>query len=362
MQTALYREHVAHGAQMVDFCGWQMPLHYGSQLQEHHQVRVSVGMFDVSHMGILDVIGSDAYYFLRYVLANDIAKLKQPCSALYTCLLNETGGVVDDAIAYYLAPGHYRLVINAGSRQRVVRWLTEQADRYDLVLRERDDLSIIAVQGPDALTRVVAALKKAPIADQLSALTAFQFAYDDAVFIARTGYTGEDGFEILLPHADAVKLWKALLKEKVPPCGLGARDSLRLEAGLNLYGADMDEAISPLEANLAWTVSWKDASRRFIGRESLEQQLHQGVTRQLVGVVMEAPGMMRAHEPIYFSDGSEGEVTSGGFSPALGRSIALARVPARVAVPAFVNYRGKSIPVKLVKPPFVARPKVVSTC
>lgn len=362
MQTALYREHVQHGAQMVDFCGWQMPLHYGSQLQEHHHVRVSVGMFDVSHMGVVEIQGSDAYYFLRYVLANDVAKLTEPGRALYSCLLNESGGILDDTIAYFIAPQHYRLVINAGSREHVMRWLREQADRYDVVLTLRDDLSILAVQGPDAVARVVAALKKTPIATQLPSLAPFQFVSDDTYFIARTGYTGEDGVEIILPNAKVQALWKALLKEKVPPCGLGARDSLRLEAGLNLYGADMNEQVSPLESNLAWTVSWKDAERRFIGRDSLERQLKHGVQQQLIGVIMEAPGMIRAHDVLFFADGRQGEVTSGGYSPALGRSIAFARVPANTTAAAHINYRGKSIPVKLVKPPFVARPKTVSTC
>src|SRR3990167_1456744 len=186
MQTALYRKHLQAGAQMVDFCGWQMPLHYGSQLQEHHHVRVSSGMFDVSHMCRVDVVGSDAYYFLYYVLANDVSKLSQKGSAFYTCLLNEEGGIIDDLIVYRLDDEVYRLVVNAGSRDKVLLWLNVQADRYDVIIEERKDLAMLAVQGPEAIQRVITVMKEADFAERLQATRPFQFIEQEDWMFART--------------------------------------------------------------------------------------------------------------------------------------------------------------------------------
>lgn len=357
MRTALYREHVHLGAQMVDFCGWKMPLHYGSQLDEHHHVRVSVGMFDVSHMGIVDISGSDAYYYLRYVLANDVKKLTSKGLALYSCLLNEQGGVIDDLIVYHIDNDLYRLVINAGSRQKVLDWLHTHTDRYDVVIEERNDLALIAVQGPDAIKRVISVLKKSSLAENIEHMRPFHFVEDGNMLIARTGYTGEDGVEVMLPVSLASDFWKSLLKINVAPCGLGARDMLRLEAGLNLYGSDMDETTSPLESNLAWTVSWNDIERDFLGKKSLQQQLQRGVKQQLVGLLMKERGMMRHQQKVFFDGNGVGEITSGGFSPILGHSIALARVPINATSHAAIEYRGTKIPVQIVKPPFVKHGK-----
>lgn len=357
MQTALYREHLQAGAQMVDFCGWKMPLHYGSQLQEHHHVRVSVGMFDVSHMCRIDILGSDAYYFLRYVLANDVNKLSEKGRAFYTCLLNEDGGIMDDLIVYRLDHDCYRLVANAGSRDKILKWLHVCADRYDVVIEERQDLGMLAIQGPDAIQRVTAVIKKPHFSKELQKTRPFHFVEIGDWMVARTGYTGEDGVEVILPNSDILGFWKSLLKMDVIPCGLGARDMLRLEAGLNLYGSDMDESVTPFESNLAWTVSFTDPTRNFIGKKSLQYQLERGVRQQLIGLLMQGRGMMRSHQKVFFMENGEGEITSGGFSPILGHAIALARVPTNHTAEAKVEYRGKKIPVIVVKPPFVRQGK-----
>jgi aminomethyltransferase len=349
MQTALYAEHQRANAHMVEFADWQMPLHYGSALAEHQHVRVSVGMFDVSHMGILDIEGGDATYFLRYVLANDVKKLSVPGSAFYTCLLNNDAGIIDDAILYFLNKDQYRLVVNAGSCQRVLKWLRACADRYDVVIHHRQDLGILALQGPDARQRLFSVLGQEDIL-KLRPFTSFN--YSDYC-IACTGYTGEDGFEIIAPAAQLITLWKRLLKLGVPPCGLAARDILRLEAGFNLYGQDMDETVTPLEANLAWTVAWNDEARQFIGKDSLLNQIQQGVTHHLVGVKLLSPGILRAHDEIVFSDQQVGVITSAVYSPILGCSIGFARVPVNTASRAQLSYRGKQLDLEIADLPFL---------
>ncbi len=353
-RTPLYQQHVQAGAQIVDFFGWEMPLHYGSQLLEHRHVRSSVGMFDVSHMCIIDILGGDAVYFLRFLLSNDIQKLVEPGRALYTCMLNHRGGIIDDMIVYRLNQNDYRLVVNAGSGQKVLQWLHLHTDRYDVLILERDELAILAVQGPDALHYVTEALSTDD-AKAISKARLFSFIELDDLLIARTGYTGEDGVEIITSDAKVRALWKSLLKEGVKPCGLGSRDTLRLEAGLNLYGADMCEDTSPLETNLAWTVSWDDRARDFIGKQALQAQLERGVEYQLVGLLMTDAGVLRDHQKVYFENDQEGEITSGGFSPTLGHAIALARIPMGDMQQAMVERRGKRIPVSIVKPPFVRR-------
>jgi aminomethyltransferase len=346
--------HAKAGALLVDFAGWEMPLHYGSQIEEHHHVRQSAGIFDVSHMGVIDVEGEDASYFLRYLLANDVKKLKQPGSALYSCMLNEQGGVLDDLIVYWLAPEHYQVIVNASTREKDFAWLEKHSEWFDVQVTQRPDLGIIAVQGPQALTIAAEVFGKAVHA-QLMQLRPFQFILHDQLLIARTGYTGEDGIEIIVPNETATKLWKDFVSHGAKPCGLGARDTLRLEAGLNLYGTDMDEKTTPLNSNLAWTVSWHDPDRDFIGKEALKTQLTHGVKQQLVGLVMEQPGVLRNHQTVWFDGDGQGEITSGSFSPTLGYSIALARVPVEAGATARVERRGKSVPVKIVKPPFVKR-------
>ncbi len=354
-RTPLFETHAA-GAKMVDFGGWDMPLHYGSQLEEHHQVRRDAGMFDVSHMTIVDLRGERVQDFLRYLVANNIDKLKLPGGALYTCMLNERGGVIDDLIVYFVEPRWYRLVVNAATRDKDLAWINQQAEPFGVEVRERDDLAMIAVQGPRAREKTHAALGE--IVRAATALQKpFTFIVAGELFIARTGYTGEDGFEIILPAKQAASVWQKLAAAGVAPAGLGARDTLRLEAGMNLYGADMDEATTPLESWLAWTVAFEPASRDFIGRAALEAQPQQGLTAQFVGLVLLDKGVLRNHQVILHDGDEVGEITSGGFSPTLGRAIALARLCGEAQGPFQVDVRGKMLNVKVVKPPFVRNGK-----
>ncbi len=361
--TALYSEHLAAGAKMVDFAGWDMPLHYGSQVQEHHKVRQAAGMFDVSHMTVVDLAGSRVAEFLGHLLANDIGRLKQPGKALYSCMLNPRGGVIDDLITYFIDPQHYRMVVNAATRDKDLAWIGEQAAAFEVDVSERRELAMIAVQGPTA-RELALPLLPAAIRAAAAELSPFFAAWDGDWFVARTGYTGEDGFELILPEEDAVALWQGLAAAGVAPIGLGARDTLRLEAGMNLYGSDMDEDSTPLATGLGWTVAWEPAERDFIGRGALQAQRDAGVTHKLVGLVLEGKGVIRNHQRVRClqagnETGSEtgdevvGEVSSGGFSPTLGRSIALARVPLACAQQCEVEMRGKWLPARVVKPPFV---------
>jgi len=351
-KTRLYDQHVAAGARIVDFGGWDMPLHYGSQKEEHHSVRQHAGVFDVSHMTIVDLSGERVRDYLRYLLANDVARLTVSGKALYTCMLNEQGGVIDDLIVYYIDDTHYRLVVNAATREKDLAWLRKQAEEFGVKVSERAELAMLAVQGPKA--RELAA----PCVDAESRAAALElkpfFGMDAGEwFVARTGYTGEDGWEIVVPAADAPALWDRLLAAGVQPCGLGARDTLRLEAAMNLYGNDMDETVSPLESGLGWTVAWEPADRDFIGRAALEKQRQGGDTRRFAGLLLEDKGVLRDHQRVVVDGVGEGEITSGGFSPTIGRSIALARLPAGDYDRAQVEVRGKLLNVRIVKTPFV---------
>ena len=354
-QTPLHARHVELGARLVDFGGWDMPLHYGSQLEEHHAVRRNAGLFDVSHMRAVDIDGAGAAAFLRRLLANDVARLTSPGAALYSCMLNEQGGVIDDLIVYYRAPGHYRLIVNAGTADGDLRWIRAQAGSDAVTILERRDLALLAVQGPNARERSAALL---PVADRVLALALARFhattlaVQDGSIYIGRTGYTGEDGFEIMLPAEHAVDLWDRLCDAGVRPCGLGARDTLRLEAGMNLYGNDMDESTSPLESGLGWTVAFEPA-RDFVGRGALERARAAGVPRRQVGLLLEDKGILRAHQTVYAAAAGQGETTSGSYSPTLERSIALARVPAATGAAVEVEIRGKRLRARVVKPPFV---------
>lgn len=350
-KTALHEQHVAAGAKIVDFAGWDMPLHYGSQVQEHHRVRRAMGMFDVSHMAVVDLVGERVRDYLGILLANNVAKLTEPGRALYSCMLNEHGGVIDDLIVYYQGPGRFRMVVNAGTRDKDLAWLSDHAIDFGIEVRERADLAMVAVQGPQAREAVHAVLD-AELAERAKGLARFSAAWNGEWFVARTGYTGEDGYEIMVPNAQVVALWKDLARSGVVPVGLGARDTLRLEAGMSLYGADMDEETTPLESNLGWTVAWEPAVRRFVGREALETQKTRGVERRLVGLVLEGKGVLRDHLHVYAERG-EGEITSGSFSPTLGKAIALARVPAGTEGMAEVEVRGRRLAARVVKPPFV---------
>jgi aminomethyltransferase len=360
-QTPLNATHRAAGARMVDFGGWDMPVNYGSQIDEHHAVRRDAGMFDVSHMRAVDLTGAGARDFLRVALANNVDKLKTTGKALYSCLLAQDGGVLDDLIVYFLREDFFRIVVNAGTADKDIAWfrrlLAEHAPQ--LVLTPRDDLAMIAVQGPDARAKVWQAL---PGSEAHSApLKAFMGAQADTpegeLFIGRTGYTGEDGFEVMVPAARAAALWQALAAAGVAPCGLGARDTLRLEAGMNLYGQDMDESVSPLASGLAWTVDLA-SPRDFVGKAAL---VANPPSQQLTGLLLlDAGGVLRAHQKVHTAHG-DGEITSGTFSPTLQRSIALARLP-RAAVAGEtvrVVVRDKELAATVVKLPFARNGKVL---
>ncbi|PMB54580.1 glycine cleavage system aminomethyltransferase GcvT [Coxiella endosymbiont of Rhipicephalus microplus] len=355
--SPLYEEHFQAKAHFIDFASWEMPLHYGSQIHEHHRVRQHVGIFDISHMGIVDIKGKDARSFLRFLLANDIAKLKDIGYALYSCMLNDNGGVIDDLIVYYLSHSYYRLVMNAVTREKDLNWIKQQSRSYQVNVNEQPKICIIAIQGPAVFSVAQKIFDKA-IYLKLTQLKPFQFILlDNLLIIARTGYTGENGLEIMVPDVQAHEVWQKAIRGGVQPCGLGARDTLRLEAGLNLYGIDMDETTSPLCSNLGWTVSWEDPNRNFIGRTSLETQLKRGIKEQLVGLIMEEPGVLRNHEKIWLNNLQKGKITSGSFSPTLRKGIALARIPNKVFETASIKRRNKQIPVKITKPPFVRRGK-----
>lgn len=350
-RTVLYDSHVAAGGRMVPFSGWDMPLHYGSQLQEHHRVRAEVGMFDVSHMTVIDLVGPGSRAFLRRLLANDVARLSAPGSALYGCMLNHEGGILDDLIVYLRGEERFRLVVNAATRDSDLSWmrarLAEMPDAAQLT--HRPDLAMLAVQGPMA-ELALAKVFSAETMSAVHALSAFQFIERPEGFIARTGYTGEDGFEILLPAQAAPALWRALLAAGVPPCGLGARDTLRLEAGLSLYGTDLDADHTPQECGLGWTVALAPEGRDFIGRAALAARTPR--CRQ-VGLVLQGRGVLRNGLTVRLPGGAEGRITSGGFSPTLQRAIALARVPLGPASLCEVLLRGQALPARVVKPPFV---------
>lgn len=354
-KTALYEKHLESGGKIVDFAGWDMPIHYGSQIEEHHQVRQDAGMFDVSHMVVLDLQGDDAKPYLQKLLANDVAKLKKSGKALYSCMLNDQGTVIDDLIVYYLDEINYRIVVNAGTREKDLAWMQQQLSGFNATLTERDDLSMIAVQGPNARSKACSILS-ASQADIASSLKVFTAAHIDDYFIARTGYTGEDGFEIMIPNHQAAELWDKLLSAGIKPCGLGARDTLRLEAGMNLYGTDMDESTSPWVAGLGWTIALDPDHRDFIGRNALEAQKQQGITEKFVGLVLEGRGVLRSHMKVVCAEG-EGEITSGTFSPSLKKAIALARVPADCGEQCQIDVRGKLLSAKVVKPMFVRHGK-----
>jgi aminomethyltransferase len=356
LQTPLFAEHARLKARIVPFGGWDMPLHYGSQIEEHHAVRRDAGLFDVSHMRVVDLEGPAAQGFLRRLLANDVARLKARGKALYSCMLNARGGVIDDLIVYLRdepeAPTRYRLVVNAATAVKDLAWMRDQAQGQDLTIAPRTDLAMIAVQGPQARAKAAAVIPSGPREAAL-ALAPFFAAEGANWFVGRTGYTGEDGFELMLPADQAPGVWRALVEAGVRPCGLGARDTLRLEAGMNLYGQDMDETVGPLESGLAWTVAFEPAGRGFIGRTVLDAQLGDPGLRRFVGLLLEGRGVLRGHQKVFCAGREVGEITSGGFAPTLERSIALARVAPDTGPDCAVDIRGRMAPVRLVRTTFV---------
>ena len=356
-RTPLYDLHVAAGARMVDFGGWDMPVAYGSQIEEHHAVRRDAGMFDVSHMCAVDLRGAGVRPLLLRLLANDVGRLTAPGKALYTCMLRPEGGVIDDLIATFIDERWFRLVVNAGTADKDLAWIKEHAKPVGVAAVPRRDLAIIAVQGPNARAKATPLLPESCRA-AAGALGPFFGAACDEWFVSRTGYTGEDGFEVALPSESAADFWQALVAAGVVPCGLGARDTLRLEAGMNLYGNDMDETVTPLESGLAWTVAL-DGNRDFIGKAALVAQRDAGVARTLTGLLLLERGVLRSHQKVFAGAAGEGELTSGTFSPTLERSIGLARLPAAAAGTVEVDIRGKRIAARIVKPPFVRHGKAM---
>ena len=358
LKTALYHEHVALKARLVDFGGWDMPVQYTAVIAEHHAVRQAAGMFDVSHMTFVDVTGPDAKAWLQHLLANDVARLALPGKALYSAMLNEQGGVIDDLIVYAPTAKHpdlWRVIVNCGTHDKDLAWMQAHSAGYRVVMRERTDLAMLAVQGPQALERLAAVLGAE--ADALvRGLDVFQGVELGEWFVARTGYTGEDGVEILLPEGDAAGFWKKLLDAGVTPCGLGARDTLRLEAGMNLYGHEMDDNVSPLEANMAWTIAW---DHDFIGKPALLAQKAAGVANKLVGLVLLEKGVLRAEQKVIVDGVGEGVTTSGTYSPTLDKSIALARIPVCDATQVWVEIRGKRLAAQVVKPVFARHGKAL---
>lgn len=357
-RTVLFNKHIEANAKMVDFHGWEMPINYGSQIEEHHAVRQDAGMFDVSHMTIVDIKGADAKSFLRKLVANDVAKLTVPGKALYTGMLNENGGVIDDLIIYFFDETFYRLVVNSATREKDLAWINTQAEAFDVTVTEQPEWAMIAVQGPNAKAKVATLLNEEQQA-AVEGMKPFFGVQAGELFIATTGYTGEAGYEIMLAPELAADFWQQLLDAGVKPCGLGARDTLRLEAGMNLYGLDMDDTVSPLAANMGWTIAWQPEDRDFIGRTAITQQKAEG-TAKLVGLVMEQKGVLRSGLKV-ITEAGEGTITSGTFSPTLGFSIAMARVPADVKEgdTVQVEMRKKQVDVKVVKAGFVRNGKSV---
>jgi len=358
-KTVLFDKHVEYKGKIVDFAGWQMPVNYGSQMDEHHQVRNDAGMFDVSHMVILDLHkaseAGDIKGLLQRLLANDVAKLTESGKALYSCMLNPEGGVIDDLIVYYMSDDWYRIVVNAGTAEKDLAWFNRHAGAFDVSVKARDDLAMIAVQGPHAREKAFEVLP-VDVVETATPLKRFFGADCGEWFVGRTGYTGEDGFEIMLPDSEAPALWDKLAGVGVQPCGLGARDTLRLEAGMNLYGSDMTEETSPLISGLGWTIAWQPEDRDFIGRSVLEKEKAEGVKQKIVGLILEERGVLRGHQKVVVEhDGRqlEGEITSGSFSPSLQKSIALARVPVEIGESCGVDIRGKILKATVVKPVFV---------
>jgi aminomethyltransferase len=364
LRTPLYDTHIAQGARIIDFGGWDMPLHFGSQIEEHHAVRRDAGMFDVSHMCVVDLHGTRTREFLRFLLANDVGKLASPGKALYSCMLLPNGGIIDDLIVFFLAESWFRMVVNAGTRHKDLAWLAEHAAPFGIAVRERADLAMIAVQGPNARAKSIAVLPPTQRAAAL-ALRPFTGSPFESLFVARTGYTGEDGFEIVLPAANAAELWQGLLEQGIAPAGLGARDTLRLEAGMNLYGSDMDESHHPLDSGLAWTVAFEPADREFIGRTALEGARATN-RHELVGLLLKERGVLRAHQKVMLPGATPtvvGEITSGTFSPTLNVAIALARVPQAIGAASRtqvqVEIRGKLHAARIVKAPFVRHGEIL---
>jgi len=350
MQTPLYQSHLDAGAKLVDFHGWQLPIHFGSQIDEHHSVRTSAGVFDVSHMTVVDISGTDSIPWLQHLLTNDVAKL-QPWQALYSCLCNEQGGVIDDLIVYKISDSRFRLVVNAGTREKDIAWLNQHRSG-DIDIITPDNLCMLAVQGPDAATKTSIMLESIGLDIDIHSLKGFTAVEQSDWFIGRTGYTGEDGFELIFPAMLSPVVFKTLIDSGVKPCGLGARDTLRLEAGMCLYGQDLDEEHTPIQSGIGWVVDVRNPDRQFIGRDILYEQKSTGTSLQQVALILNQRGIMRAGQHVQLSGKTIGAITSGSFSPTLQKSIALARVNKPIIGGCDVLIRDKPCAAEVVALPY----------
>ncbi|HAO59962.1 MAG TPA: glycine cleavage system aminomethyltransferase GcvT [Psychrobacter sp.] len=368
-RTPLYQSHVDNNGKIVDFSGWELPIHYGSQIDEHEAVRTDAGMFDVSHMVITDVEGAQAKAWLQKLLANDVAKLKTVGKALYSGMLNAEGGIIDDLIVYLMneEETQYRIISNAATRDKDLANFNKVAEGFEVTLTERPELAILAIQGPNAVAKLKQAKPSwSDILDSLKPFVGADLADTEAAnwFVARTGYTGEDGVEVILPGENATEFYQLMLDHGVKPAGLGARDTLRMEAGMNLYGHDMDETTSPYECNMGWTLALKD-DRDFVGREALvakrKEAKENGTAMRQVGLLLETRGVLREGMTVTINQGTDkettGTITSGTFSPSLKQSIAIARIPESVteedSVQVDLRGKGKFVDVRVLKLPFV---------
>ena len=354
--TPLFELHQSGGAKIVDFGGWALPVNYGSQIEEHNAVRTDCGLFDVSHMTVSDIRGPQTIALVKYLLANDIQKISStPGKALYSCMLNNDGGVIDDLIIYYINDQHCRMVTNANTNEKDMAWIKQHAASFDLIFSERPELAIIAIQGPNALLKCADVLPP-QLTQLILSLSRFQGGFvetnSDSAFAGRTGYTGEDGVELILDAEFAQQVWSDFVSAGVQACGLGARDTLRLEAGMMLYGNDLGENYTPLESGISWSVAAKD-DRDFIGKRALSNPSGY----KMIGLILQDRGVLRGHQSVLLSNKKIGEITSGTFSPSLKQSIALARITAdtdlKIGDQLQIEIRNKQLNAVVAKFPFI---------
>jgi len=331
-KTYLNEFHSTHDGNLVDFSGWEMPINYGSQINEHNEVRTNVGIFDVSHMAVFDFSGDNQVEFLKKLLPNDVTKILNSKRALYSPLLNENGGILDDLIVYHTGNNHFRIISNCATRQQNNDWFNEKAKQFEVKVNFQENASIIAIQGPNS-DEVLSTLYSLDLKN-------FHIYQDDEVMIARTGYTGEIGFEIISNQKKGLELWNHFISKDVKPIGLAARDTLRLEAGLNLYGSDMTINNHPYESNLGWTIDNSDENRNYIGKNSLAIEAES--KKKLIGFYTEERGVLRAGSKVHFA-GGEGIVTSGTWSPTFKKNIGFCRVDANYPAQGNALLRDKEI-------------------
>ena len=353
-KTPLNKSHIELGAKMVNFSNWEMPISYSSLIEEHNAVRNTVGIFDVSHMSVFDFDGDNQVAFFEKIFANDIKKIYKDNKAIYGALLNEEGGILDDLIIYH-ANNKFRLVSNCSTREQNRQWFEKHAVEFGVKVLERSDMGILAIQGPDALNKI---LEIKEIDNQVNTLQSFGCMFEGDKLYARTGYTGEDGLELIVPTKDINHLWDQALELGCTPIGLGARDTLRLEAGLNLYGNDMTINNHPYESNMGWTIDMSDENREFIGKDAI-LSIDQSKSQKIVGIILQDKGILRSGYEITHEQG-KGVVLSGSYSPTLQSSIGLARVDQGYKENGKVMIRNKLLNIDFVSPRFLGQGKISS--